>query len=166
MRISDWSSDVCSSDLLDYGVVNSFNTSIGSPDSPERFDAGGMATGQTVVNLDLNRPLNVDFMKNLGVAVGGEYRNENFKIRPGQEASYINGPYSAYGAPGGSQVLPGFRTNNAVDVTRDRFAGYVEVDGDVSVELSFPLAGRYDHYSDFGDTLNGKAPARRPAGRR
>src|SRR3546814_14924480 len=76
------------------------------------------------------------------------------------EASYINGPYSAYGAPGGSQVFPGFRPNNAVDVSRDSFAGYVEVDGDVSDALSFQLAGRYEHYSDFGDTLNGKVAAR------
>ncbi|RIA46797.1 iron complex outermembrane receptor protein [Hephaestia caeni] len=158
-----WNADlsvVYGSNQLDYGVVNSFNTSIGSPDSPERFDAGGMATGQTVANLDLTHPLNVDFMKSLGVAVGGEYRNENFKIRPGQEASYINGPYSAYGAPGGSQVFPGFRPNNAVDASRDSFAGYVEVDGDVSDALSFQLAGRYEHYSDFGDTLNGKVAAR------
>src|SRR3546814_2857934 len=55
-----WNADlsvVYGSNQLDYGVVNSFNTSIGSPDSPERFDAGGMATGQTVVNLDLNRQI-------------------------------------------------------------------------------------------------------------
>src|SRR3546814_9117406 len=36
----------------------------------------------------------------------------------------------------------------------------VEVDGDVSDALSFQLAGRYEHYSDFGDTLNGKVAAR------
>src|SRR3546814_14059154 len=93
-------------------------------------------------------------MKNLGVAVGGEYRNENFKIRPGQEASYIKGPYSAYGAPGGSQVCHGFRPNNAVDVSRDSFAGVVAVDGDVRVALSFRPAGRPDHYSDSVNPLN------------
>src|SRR3546814_6294033 len=48
----------------------------------------------------------------------------------------------------------------SVDVSRDSFAGYVEVDGDVSDALSFQLAGRYEHYSDFGDTLNGKVAAR------
>src|SRR3546814_2471909 len=40
------------------------------------------------------------------------------------------------------------------------FSDLVEVDGDVSDALSFQLAGRYEHYSDFGHTLNGKVAAR------
>lgn len=38
---------------------------------------------------------------------------------------------------------------------RDSFAGYVELDADQLSTLQ--LAGRYEHYSDFDDTVNGKA---------
>lgn len=151
---------VYGSNQLDYSTENSFNVSLGGLDSPRKFDAGGIAFGQTVVNLDLSRPLDVSFFKKLGVAFGVEYRNENFKIRAGDEASYINGPYTAYGAAGGAQVFPGFRPSNAIDISRDSFAAYLELDADVIDALSVQVAGRYEHYSDFGDTWNGKAAAR------
>ena len=84
-------------------------------------------------------------------------------------ASYINGPFSAAalgGAAGGAQVFPGFRPNNEVDESRDSFAAYVELDADITERLSLQVAGRYEHYSDFGSTLNGKIAGRLRAGRR
>ncbi|OYY72868.1 TonB-dependent siderophore receptor [Sphingomonas sp. 28-63-12] len=160
-----WKGDlsvVYGSNQLDYSVENSFNVSLGGLNSPRVFDAGGIAAGQTVVNLDLSKKYEVSFLKSFGVAFGGEYRNENFKIRPGQVASYINGPFSAapFNGAGGAQVFPGFRPNNAVDVSRDSFAGYVELDADVTDTLTFQAAGRYEHFSDFGSTVNGKIAGR------
>ena len=148
------------SNRLDYTVENSFNTSLGGLVSPTVFDAGGISADQRVVNLDFSRTIPVTFLSRLGVAVGGEYRDEGFKIRSGELASYVNGPFSANGAPGGSQVFPGFRPNNAVDVGRDSYAGYAEVDAELADRLTVQLAGRYEDFSDFGDTLNGKVAAR------
>jgi iron complex outermembrane recepter protein len=162
---SGWNLDlsvVYGSNRLDYQVENSVNTSLGGAASFRRFNAGGLRFGQTVVNADAQRELAVGWLSNLSLAIGAEYRNENFKIVRGEEQSYINGPFSAapFNAAGGSQVFPGFRPSNEVDESRDSVAAYVELDADVTDRLTFQVAGRYEHYSDFGDTINGKLAAR------
>ncbi|MFM9828437.1 MAG: TonB-dependent receptor plug domain-containing protein [Sphingomonas sp.] len=158
-----WNADlsvVYGSNQLDYSVENSFNVSLGGLNSPRVFDAGGIAAGQTVVNLDFSHKFDLGFVKSFGLAFGGEYRDENFKIRQGSVASFINGPFTANGAAGGAQVFPGFRPNNEVDVSRNSFAGYAEIDTDIIDALNVQVAGRFEHFSDFGDTLNGKIAAR------
>ena len=153
---------VYGSNQLDYKVTNSVNVSLGAANSPRNFYAGGLRSGQTVVNLDLSRKFDFAGLQSFGIAFGGEYRNENYKIVAGDVASYINGPFSVapFNAAGGSQVFPGFRPNNATDVSRNSWAGYAEADADVTDFFSVQLAGRYEHYSDFGDTWNGKIAAR------
>ena len=151
---------VYGSNQLDYLVTNSFNVSLGGINSPRAFDAGGIAAGQTVVNLDLSKRFDVGFVESFGIAVGGEFRDENFKIRAGQTSSFINGPFTANGAPGGAQVFPGFRPNNAVDVSRNSFAFYGEIDTSITKTLTLQVAGRYERFSDFGSTVNGKVAGR------
>jgi len=163
--MSGWDYDlsvVYGSNRLNYNIENTVNTSLGSVVSARRFDAGGLRSGQTSINLDLRRDLDIGIGQSVSLAFGGEYRNENYKIVPGELQSYLNGPFSAapFNAAGGSQVFPGFRPANATDVSRDSFAGYLELDADLSDSLTVQLAGRYEHFSDFGDTINGKAAAR------
>ncbi|MFN3451373.1 MAG: TonB-dependent receptor domain-containing protein, partial [Sphingorhabdus sp.] len=163
--MSGWDYDlsvVYGSNRLNYDVENTVNTSLGSVVSARRFDAGGLRSGQTSVNLDLRRDLDIGIGQSVSLAFGGEYRNENYKIVPGELQSYVNGPFSAapFNAAGGAQVFPGFRPANATDVSRDSFAGYLELDADLSDSFTVQLAGRYEHFSDFGDTINGKAAAR------
>ena len=162
---SGWDYDlsvVYGSNRLDYTIENTVNTSLGGAASARRFDSGGLRSGQTSVNLDLRRDLDIGIGQSVSLAFGGEYRNENYKIVAGELQSYVNGPFSAapFNAAGGAQVFPGFRPANATDVSRDSFAGYVELDADLSDRLTLQLAGRYGHFSDFGDTVNGKAAAR------
>ena len=151
---------VYGSNELNYRTIDSFNTSLGGVASPNRFDAGGIKFAQTVANLDLVKSFDVGFADKFGIAFGGEYRNENFQIRAGDVPSYVNGPFSANGAAGGAQVFPGFRPTNAIDISRDSFAGYAEADADISRAFTIQAAGRYEHYSDFGDTVNGKIAAK------
>ncbi|WP_333570371.1 TonB-dependent receptor plug domain-containing protein [Sphingorhabdus sp.] len=163
--MSGWDYDlsvVYGSNRLDYNIENTVNTSLGGTVSARQFDAGGLRSGQTSMNLDMRRDLDIGIGQSVSLAVGGEYRNENYKIVPGELQSYVNGPFSAapYNAAGGAQVFPGFRPANATDVSRDSFAGYIELDADLSDSLTMQLAGRYEHFSDFGDTINGKAAAR------
>ena len=161
--LGGWNADlslVYGSNQLDYSTIDSFNVSLGGLASPRRFDAGGLAFGQTTVNFDVARKFDVSWLSSFGVAFGAEYRNENFKIRAGDVASYINGPFSANGAAGGAQVFPGFRPTNALDISRNSYAGYVELNADISDAFTLQAAGRYEHYSDFGDTWNGKLAAR------
>lgn len=146
---------------LNYAVENSFNTSLGGLASPRRFDAGGLRSGQTSVNLDLRRDVDFGLDQPISIAIGGEYRDENYRIIAGDVSSYINGPFSlSNNAPGGSQVFPGFRPNNEVDASRDSYAAYVELDTDIGDAFNVQAAGRYEHFSDFGNTVNGKVAAR------
>lgn len=149
------------SNLLNYAVENSVNTSLGGAGTPRRFDAGGLRSGQTSVNFDAQREINLGIGET-SLAFGGEWRNENYKIVAGELNSYVAGPFSnrPFSAAPGAQVFPGFSPTTAVDVSRDSFAGYVELDTDVSDQLNIQIAGRYEHFSDFGDTINGKIAAR------
>lgn len=163
--MSGWDYDlsaVYGSNRLDYTIENTVNTSLGGAASARRFDSGGLRSGQTSINLDMRRDLDIGIGKSVSFAFGGEYRNENYKIVAGELQSYVNGPFSAapFNAAGGAQVFPGFRPANETDVSRDSFAGYAELDADLTDQLTLQLAGRYEHFSDFGDTINGKAAAR------
>ncbi|THD37689.1 MAG: TonB-dependent receptor [Sphingomonas sp.] len=151
---------VYGSNQLDYQTIDSFNVSLGGAVSPRRFDAGGLAFGQTTANLDLSKKFDVGGFSSFGIAFGAEYRDENFKIRAGNVASYVGGPYIANGAAPGAQVFPGFKPANAIDISRNSVAGYAEVDADISKQFTLQAAGRYEHFSDFGDTVNGKLAAR------
>jgi len=172
---------------FDYTVRNSLNTSFGTA-SQRTFDAGGLRYGQLVANLDFANEYEVGFAKALSVAVGTEYRNENFKIRPGDVQSSATGPlfrasisttlvncltvggvfnsgtgvcsFPGRAAPAGAQGFPGIPAASATDESRHSWAGYVEFDTDPFEGFTLTLAGRYEHFSDFGGTLNGKAAAR------
>lgn len=143
-------------------VENTRNASFGF-DSQRRFDAGQLRFGQTTVNLDLQKTVDLGIGDGLSVAVGGEYRSENFRIVRGDFQSYAGGPFASpapQNAPAGAQVFPGFKPSNEVDASRDSYAGYLELETDISSALTLQAAGRYEHFSDFGNTVNGKFAAR------
>ncbi len=148
------------SNRLNYHVENSVNTSLGGAVSPRRFYAGGMRSGQTSINFDAQRPIDFGF-GDTSLAAGLEWRNENYKIVRGQRESYIAGPYTfSNGAAPGAQVFPGFAPSTEVDASRDSYAAYVELDSDLSDMVNVQAAGRYEHFSDFGSTINGKLAGR------
>ena len=161
--VSGWNLDLSvnyGTNRLDYTISNSFNTSLGGIASPVIFDAGGLRSGQTSVNFDAQRDIDLGIGET-SIAFGGEWRNENYRIIAGELASYQAGPFFfSNGAPPGAQVFPGFAPSTEVDATRNSYAGYVEIDADISDRFNVQLAGRYEDYSDFGSTLNGKAAAR------
>lgn len=89
------------------------------------------------------------------VAFGGEIRIDNYQIKEGEEASYLNyAPGSR--RIGGAQVVPGYRPEDAVYKNRHISAGYAELEMEKNEKLLWNLAGRYEHYSDFGGNLAGK----------
>ncbi|HZG47161.1 MAG TPA: TonB-dependent receptor [Allosphingosinicella sp.] len=159
--LSGWNYDlsyVYGRNEFDFGVANSFNTSFGAA-SQREFDAGGLRFGQQVVNLDLQR----EVVQGLSIAFGAEYRDENFEIVAGELQSYAGGPFAAapFNAPAGAQVFPGFRPSNEVDANRQSYALYGEAEADIIPDqLTVQLATRFEHYTDFGDTLDGKIAGR------
>ena len=122
----------------------------------------------------------------LTVAFGAEYRRESFKIRPGETQSFAAGPFfvpsqtttaancatlngvfssGVCSFPGraalvGAQGFPGFPTSAATNVSRSSWAAYGELDTDIFTGFTVTAAGRYEHFSDFGSTWNGKLAAR------
>jgi iron complex outermembrane receptor protein len=174
---------------FDYEVRNSLNTSFGTQ-SQSTFDAGGLRYGQNIFNLDFSRELPIGFAKPLSVALGGEYREEQFEIRPGDLQSYATGPlfrasitnttaancaaqggrfgflgaaicdFPGRAAPAGAQGFPGIPASSETDEGRHSWAAYAELDTDPIEGLTTTIAGRYEHFSDFGDTWNGKIAAR------
>jgi iron complex outermembrane receptor protein len=173
---------------FDYQVHDTLNASFG-PASQRDFDAGGLRYGQTIANLDFSKEYGIGFAKPLSVAFGGEYREEQFKIRPGDLQSYAIGPFfraainsttlancttqqgvfnagtnqctfPGRAAAAGAQGFPGLPASAATDVNRHSYAAYGELDTDPIEGLTTTIAGRYEHYSDFGSTWNGKFAAR------
>ncbi len=163
-EVSDWNYDlsvVYGRNAFQFGVENSFNTSFGGANSSRKFDAGSLRFGQTTFNLDIQRE--VPFLANgLSIAFGGEYRDENFRIVAGELQSFAAGPFAAspFNAVSGSQVFPGFRPANEVDASRNSYAAYLELESDLTDALTVQAAGRYERFSDFGSTANGKLAAR------
>lgn len=144
---------------LSYRTEDSINVSFG-PNSQRSFDAGMLAFSQILANADLSRQFDVGLASALTFAFGGEYRHELFQIRPGDPQSYLAGPFVGRTAAPGAQGFAGLPASARTDADRDSVAGYLEFDADLFEGLTATAAGRYEHYSDFGDTLNGKLALR------
>jgi len=150
---------------MDYEITNSLNVSLGPgiPPNHPTFNSGGFAFNQIVANVDLRREVQVGLAGPLNVAFGGEFRNENYQIFEGEPDSWRDaGAPNQFGAKAtpGAQVFPGFRPTNVIDTSRHNVAAYVDLEGDVAGPLRVGVAGRFENYSDFGSTLDGKLTAR------
>jgi iron complex outermembrane recepter protein len=149
-----------------FSVGDSLNVSLGPvlPPNGSTFDAGTLRLSQFVFNGDVSRTFQVKpFAGPLNVAFGTEYRRERYQILAGEPDSYRDGgALNQFGgrAAIGAQVFPGFRPSNEVDASRGSAAGYVDVEGDLVRWLRIGLAGRTEHYDDFGGTVDGKITAR------
>jgi iron complex outermembrane recepter protein len=146
------------SNKIDYSVLNSINGTL-VPNSPTEFDAGKLSYSQWTAGLDVTRPVELGMFKPLNVAFGAEYRHEDFSIGAGELASYVFVP-GRPGAGPGSQGFIGFRPSNEVDVSRNAWSAYIDLDAQVTERFNVTAAGRFEDYSDFGTTATGKLGAR------
>ena len=144
-----------------FGVENSLNTSMGV-DSPTEFDNGSLVYEQTLVNFSANNSFDFGLPNEVFVALGAEYRHENYQIKAGEEASYITVLDESGDpvGPGGAQVLAGFSPESEVDRSRHNTALFAEFDTDLSDQFNISYAARYEDYSDFGSSFNHKLAAR------
>ena len=164
-----WAWDVSGeygSNSFDFTIGNTLNVSLGPTIPPNKtiFDAGTLRLGQFVTNGDVSRAFPLGMLAGpLNVAFGTEVRREQYEITAGEPDSYGNGgfPNQVGGVAAiGAQVFPGFRPSNEVDESRSSVAGYVDVEGDVRDWLRIGVAGRAEHYTDFGNTIDGKLTVR------
>ena len=142
--------------LFNFEVANSHNASFVEANSgrtaPTSADAGDLALYLTTVNLDFALPFPD---RKMNVAWGTEYRRDNYRIEAGEEYSYRDYDDGGGGA-GGIQVFPGFRPANEVNESRHAFAAYSDMEIFFTDRFMISPAVRYEHYSDFGHTVNGK----------
>ena len=62
--------------------------------------------------------------------------------------------------PGGSQGFPGYSPSNEVDKNRTNFSLYADSEFDMTKSFMVSAAVRFENYSDFGSTINGKFATR------
>ncbi|ASE63104.1 TonB-dependent receptor [Chryseobacterium indologenes] len=163
--VNNWLIDLSNtlgSNTFNYNISNTNNASLGAK-SPTRFYAGAHEFLQNTINLDVSKSIN-----HFNLAFGGEFRFEQYQIRQGDEASYAqydtNGNIVTQGSTvigaGGSQSFIGFSPKNALKKDRHSTAVYADVSYDFNKKLNIDAAARFENYSDFGNSLNGKLAVR------
>lgn len=137
---------------------------LGTADDPgipnkTRFYAGSLENAQFLINADFFRQVDLGLADLATFAVGASFRNDNYKVIAGEEASFINGfhPTQSGGvAASGSQVFPGYRPEQAGSFDRQNYGVYAELEAPLSAAVLGSIAARFEDYSDFGSTINGK----------
>ena len=159
--VSGWNVDLLVSygrNVIDFATLNSANYAYGAA-TPHNFYDGKLTYDQLVGGLDVSRKF--DVFRSLNVAFGIEGRREGFAIGAGDPASYgypATGAVS--GASPGAQGFGGFSPLNVVDRHRSNGSIYLDLEAQVTDKLLVGLAGRGEHYSDFGSTGTGKVSLR------
>ncbi len=176
---SGWKIDLSNSwgkNLFHYYIKGTINASL-EANSPRKFNAGGHSLSQNTTNFDFSKNFPT-VLQGMNLAFGAEFRAENFNIFAGEEGSYAtydttgraitnpatqSAPIDALSGelrPGGSQGFPGYSPANEVNKGRSNVSLYTDAEFDVTKNLLISTAVRFENYSDFGSTLNGKLAAR------
>ena len=138
-------------------------------ESPFEADTGKLKFDQTTFNVDLRGPVTLGGAA-IALAGGFEYRRDNYAIEAGDPVSYqygrTNNPaikiFDQTGgiAASGAQGFPGYTPATAVDQGRHNIALYLDAEHKLTDKLLVAGALRYEKYSDFGSTTNGKLSLR------
>jgi len=145
-----------------YTINNTLNASIANLDrrnggrgiSATSFDAGGFSFAQSTTNVDFSRFFD-SYFQGLNIAFGAEVRIDDYQIKAGEPGSYIDAD-GAGGGSAGSQGFPGFQPSDEVDSSRESWSVYSDFEADISDTFTGGAALRFEDYSDFGSTLDGK----------
>jgi len=119
--------------------------------SPTAVQIGDYQMAQWTSNFDMRRNFNIAHVLPVTFAVGAEHRLETYSIGAGEPASYVNGGTAAYA---------GLTPQNAGSWQRNVWAGYLDGDFHPLKHWDLDFAGRFEHYTDFGNTETGKVTTR------
>ena len=140
----------------DFFIFNTVNASLGSR-SPISFDPGSYAQLEKNFNIDVSYPIEVGFLaSDLNIAGGFEWRDEEFEIGIGDEASWEIGPLADQGFSAASNGFPGFGPLAEGEWSRSNIAAYVDLEADITDRWLVAAALRWEDFDDFGTTTNGK----------
>jgi len=119
--------------------------------TPKDFYDGSFTATEMTFNLDISKEFNVGLASPLTLAVGSEARENTFGITQGDAATIYKE---------GGQSYPGFQPTDAGTHSRKNYAVYLDAAVSPIQNLSVDVAGRFEHYTDFGDAKVGKITAR------
>jgi len=119
--------------------------------SPTTVRAESYRMAQWTNNLDFKRNFNIGHILPTTLAFGAEHRLETYKIVAGNPSSY---------EAGGTAGYVGLQPQNAGNWSRDIWAGYGDLDMHPTKKWDVDFAGRFEHYTDVGNTENGKVSTR------
>jgi iron complex outermembrane receptor protein len=151
--------------LLDDPGTPVVDESADNPDIPNKtaFFAGQLEREEIVTGINVTKGFELGLPAPVNLAVGAAFRRERYQITQGERASWIDGGHDdQFGAdaPGGSQVFPGFAPTDESNSSRTNFAGYAELETNLTPEFLANVAGRFEDYSDFGSVVTGKVAFR------
>ncbi|SHF03613.1 iron complex outermembrane recepter protein [Microbulbifer donghaiensis] len=144
---------------VSYVLKDSINPSLGAL-SPTTFNPGTLTQEENSLNADFVQPVDLAWLASpLNVAFGAEWREETYKIGAGDAASIAVGPTAAvFGV--GSDGFQGFPTEAAGSYSSESMAAYVDLEADVTDQLTLGAALRLEDYDQFGSTSDWKLSAR------
>lgn len=144
---------------IDYTLRESLNASLG-PASPTSFYLGRLEQRELNLNADFVYRLAVGAGDPVNIAFGAERRRETFEVSPGEPASFAIGPGAAAGLSPNSNGFAGFGPLQVGTFRQTSYAGYLDLEWRPVTMLTLGAAGRYEDFSQFGDTFNYKLSAR------
>jgi len=160
---------------LDLSMYDSISPSFGAA-SQTSFEFGSLIQKEFNANLDLTQEVEAGFASPVTLSGGLEFRRESFTATAGDLQSYGAGAY-ATAHPLYTLVSPGVYSNTGTFTategpsasgyggTSPTYAGthseksygvYLGAETDISDQLSVGVAGRYEHYENFGGAVVGK----------
>ncbi len=143
---------------------NAINPSWGA-NSPSSIYTGERENDQTNLTLDWVRDFPTDLLfKPLTLSAGLAWRKENYQLSAGDAAGWQNGPLFNTVDPITGRRIPGYYSGitqvDAASLERKVLGAYIDIEGQVTEKFQAGVAVRTEHYSDFGDTTNGKLSLR------
>lgn len=124
---------------------------VATANTPSSAYDGGFKLAQTTITTDIRKEFDTGMASPLTLAFGGEYRKDEYEILQGD-------PISTYKT--GVQSFPGYKATDAGKFERSSKAVYLNLIAEPVEGWSVDLAGRYEDYTDFGDTAIWKATTR------
>jgi iron complex outermembrane receptor protein len=131
-----------------------FNASLINRPDKTKFDDGGLKFLQSTTNFDMNRSFK-NIGKGLNLAMGAEFRYEQYNVYAGEEASF-KGYANSFGQSAGAQGFPGFSTADVIKGSRTNLSLFADGDLQISENWLISTATRFENFSDFGFVATGK----------
>ncbi len=128
---------------------------------PYEAFAYGLVLSLQTINIDYSQ-----FFDWFSLAIGAEIRTDEFDVKEGDEYSYrdydtdeLGNSLYATDRSAGTQGFGGTAPLQSVNESRDVISLYLDAETEVSDELIFSTALRYDNYDGFGGSANFKLAA-------